>query len=171
MTKRLITLARITAIRQGIPEDLLLGIMKIETTYRTIFHRTAENILTITGAVLCRLFRFKMKNYTIGCCQVGIASILSYFNHAYYGHSKRIAHIKFVWIRHLLYAMTARGSIEICAWKLTETYLSAMYKSKDTSDAYREIGYRYNGTFSYGIMLDNICLAFRRDGTNFTWKY
>jgi hypothetical protein len=149
------------ALDNDIPPDLLLGILTIEMTYRTILHRAIELVCVLVSALLCVIFRRRMKNYTISVSQVGITTILSYFGVQHYIHSKHLSEFKISWLKYIFSAMRFSVSVQICADRLSDTYLAAVQELLNQSMAYRKVGYEYNGRWVYGIMLDNLCETLR----------
>ncbi len=145
------------ADKYAIPCELLIGVYDIETTYRKWYHRWAENTLVFIGALMNILFHIRIRNFTIGRCQVGIATILCRFGFPRYRHCAEIDKLSLGEFKYIIKAMTIRGSIDCCAWALKGYYQEEMMFANDVHTAIINVGQRYNGTYTYGILLDKIC--------------
>lgn len=144
------------SIKYDIPKELLIGIFTIETTYRKFYHRLAENILTVLSIVLNILFNGKVKNYTVGRCQIGLATILSLSGNYKYRHSKHITNLTFKDLLIIMKAMNFKGSVEVCASHLRVLYEKELSRGADEEILIRRIGEEFNGRYIYGLILEDM---------------
>ncbi|MEG1725928.1 MAG: hypothetical protein RR313_11090 [Anaerovoracaceae bacterium] len=142
------------AQKYAIPYELLMGTYTLETTYRKWYHRFAENSLVVFSAFLNFLFRKRIRNFTIGKCQVGLATILSHCGIPRYRHCAVIDKLTFKELGLLIRAMKMQGSLDCCAWALSGFYQDEMTFTNSIHSAIVSIGERYNGTYTYGVLLD-----------------
>ena len=144
-----------TATEYSLPSALLYGVFTLETTYRRWYHRTAENILVVAMFFLNRLTGKPIRNFTIGCCQIGLATILTRHGHPKYRHSISLGNLSFEEFKVILYGMTFKASVECCAWTLSQYYADEMIRTNDLHTAIRNVGELFNGSHTYGILLEH----------------
>ena len=140
------------------PPKLLLGIYILETTYRKRHHRIAENSLTVLSIMLHLLFRRKIRNFTIGCCQVGLTTLLSMSGNLRYRHAKHIGELSFKDISTILDGMSFKGSVAACAKWLENAFMKELYRNTSGKEniLVRHLGQEYNGRYTYGLLLEDI---------------
>lgn len=117
-----------------VPSELLMGIYVLETTYRKWYHRILENVLTIMSILLNFIFKRRVKNYTIGPFQVGLATLLTNAGHPRYRHCLQLEKIDMKEFKIILEGMTFRGSAKACAQHLEKVYLREVVRSKDIDE-------------------------------------
>lgn len=150
------------SIKHCIPEELLLGIFILETTYRKWYHRTIENLFVIASILAHILFLRSVKNYTIGCCQIGLANLLISFDRPRYRHSLKLDDLTYVDLVIIIKGMFYRNNIQSCA-NLTEVLYNREISRGSSKDIIiRRVGEEYNGKYTYGLMLENICSDINR---------
>lgn len=138
----------------NISSDTLFCICCIERICRPYYQRCVEYFFTVIGIILNLIFRIPLKNYTVGCCQIGLANILRYNGFSFYGHLDKIYKFRPNMVIPVLKAFSPRWSIKICAF-LIEDY-SNKFKATSISNYNKQLGFRYNGTIEYGILLNNL---------------
>lgn len=144
--------------KYGVNSNTLLSIFAIETFYRPFYFRIVEYCAVIIGCFQCLLLKKPMKNYTIGKCQLGIATILNFYGGSYYQHSQRILihSAKEAW--QILCAISTDRCIEILAYRLQPIADRAKKIYPDKYKSYlRYIGEQFNGRYSYGMLLTEVC--------------
>ena len=141
----------------GIDSNVLLGIYAIETFYRPFYFRLVEYFLVVVGGFNCLLLKRPLKNFTIGKCQLGLATILNYYGYDYYQHSKYISIKSFVEIGKLMSIISTDKCIEILAYKL-KTIVNRgdrIYPNRNRN-YFRYIGEQFNGRYSYGMLFSEV---------------
>ena len=87
------------------------GIIQIETTYRKKYFRICEYLALTIGIVFNLLLKRPIKNYTIGICQVGISTILSYYGKETYQHLDRIDKLSFCDVYNIIKSIYYKNNI------------------------------------------------------------
>lgn len=139
-----------------IPQNLLVGIYLIETSFRPWYFRIGENILVIFCSILNLLFKKPFKNYTIGRCQIGIASILKYHGRSTYKHTKYITAITVEDLLNIIKSMYYKNNLEICSNMIVPLYKKSFYTANNYNGQLCHVGEEYNGRYSYGLLLEDI---------------
>jgi hypothetical protein len=139
------------------PSELLLGIYILETTYRKWYHRWAENTLTIISVLLNIITKRKVKNYTIGRCQIGLATILSISGSLRYRHSKKIDNLSINDLKIIIKGMSFKGSVYLCFVHLNKLYNTELLRGTNKDILIRRIGEEFNGRYIYGLLLEDLC--------------
>jgi len=148
------------ADKHGIPYEILLGIYTLETTYRVAIHRFAENSIVTILLFLNIMFGVRVKNFTIGHCQVGLATILICSGSPVYRHSKHLVGLSLQDCSTIIRAMRKNTNINCCAQYISSVYsnFASIYGVGGT--LVRRLGELYNGTYTYGLLLDNLVLSY-----------
>ena len=142
----------------GIDSNVLLGIYAIETFYRPFYFRLAEYFLVVTGCFSCLLLKRPLKNFTIGKCQLGLATILNYYGYDYYQHSQYICIKSFAELSKLMSIISTDKCIEVLAYKLKSiTDRASRIYPNGNRDSFRYIGEQFNGRYSYGMLFSEVC--------------
>lgn len=140
--------------KYDVPKDICYGIYFLETTYRNIAFRICENVVVILRIILNWIFRVPIKNYTIGCCQMGLSSILYFAGTDMYEHIDYIKRISIQQAVAIIKAMGYRHSIELMCKKVHNYYKNYSYLNKnDIMLSAVKIGELYNGKLIYGLQL------------------
>lgn len=137
--------------------SVLLSVFIIETFYRPFWMRAIEYFAVFFGCLQCLLLKLPMKNYTIGKCQLGLATILNFFGHSYYQHSRKILISSVTEMKQIFSVISNRRAIEILAYRLQPIThkASCIYPEKQKSRI-RYIGEQFNGRYSYGMLLSEV---------------
>ena len=159
MTKKQLAILREVESSHSIPANILEGVLELETTYRKWYHRFAENSATICLLLLNRLIGIPVRNFTIGYCQIGIASILSTDKRRIYRHCRYLNRFEANDIFQIIKAMGFESNLLICAELLEQIYLKEVMLTDDINIVYRRVGEEYNGTLGYGLMLEELCTS------------
>ena len=161
ISKRKCTHILNTSTTQSIPQELLLGVYMLETTYRKWYHRIAENALTILSVILCIFFKRPVRNYTIGCCQIGLATLLTISGRARYRHSAQIDNLKWDDLACIMRGMTFSRNVEVCSKHLKNLLDRELIRGTMYNTAIRNVGEDFNGKYTYGLMLEDLCMRLR----------
>lgn len=140
-----------------LPNELLLGVYILETAYRKWYHRCVENIFTILSIVLNITLKRKVKNYTIGRCQIGLATILSLSGELRYRHSKKIDNLDINDLKIIIKGMNFKGSVDLCSIHLKKLYGTELLRGTDNDILIRRVGEEFNGRYIYGLLLEDLC--------------
>ena len=136
---------------------ILLSIYMIESFFRPLPIRIVEYVFAFCGSLRCLLTSKQVKNYTIGPCQIGLATILNYYGIVNYRHKKkiRIDSVKQIWL--VFSAISTKVSLRILENSLTPICKRAKeIFSEDVDNQLYYIGEQYNGRYSYGLMLSEV---------------
>ncbi len=143
----------------NLPRGLLRTITRIEQAARPRYARIAEYSVLFLAFVRNKVFRVPIKNYTLGKCQLGISTILNYYNYGLYQHLK---HIQTLSIKQILIIYSSAMSVKqycILAKHLAPINERACNIYPDSSNEndlasrYIYIGEEFNGRYSYGLRL------------------
>lgn len=145
------------AINYSVPLELVNAIIGIETTYRKWYHRFIENFLVIVQIAFYHLLGTKIRNFTIGHCQIGIASILLFNGRNIYRHCRFIPNLEKGDTIKIIQAMRFEQNVTICINMLEKFYLKEVMQSNDIDIVFRRVGENYNGSYSYGLMVNQLC--------------
>ena len=141
----------------NIPKKVCQGIYVIESTYRNVFFRMIENIATILGIIFNYIFKIPLRNYTIGCCQVGISSILYLSGFYSYEHITHIKKLTLAEIVVILKSMHYKNNMDLLCKKILFYYEKYVYlHNMNELQAAIIIGQLYNGNYIYGLKLQEI---------------
>lgn len=141
----------------GVNSDILLSIFTIETFYRTFWMRVAEYSVVFWGCIRCLLLKKPIKNYTIGKCQLGLATILNFYGGNYYRHSQNILISSISEIKQIFSVISEEKAIKILAYQLQPIAHKAIRIYPDLrKNRIRYIGEQFNGRYSYGMLLTEV---------------
>lgn len=154
--KKYIRHLRRLSINYNMPENLLIGIYLIETSFRPLYFRVGEYVLVLLGSFLNLIFMVPLKNYTIGRCQIGIAAILQYYGKDTYKHTKYIKKITIDDFINIVKAMQYKTNFQICAEMVAGYYQKTLYTASSYNLRLRYVGEEFNGRYSYGLLLEDI---------------
>lgn len=136
---------------------VLLSVFLIETFYRPLWMRIAEYSVVFWGCVGCLLLKRPIKNYTIGKCQLGLATILNFYGGNHYQHSHKILISSVSEIRQIFSVISEENSIKILAYRLQPITHKAMRIYPNLrKNRIRYIGEQFNGRYSYGMLLNEV---------------
>jgi hypothetical protein len=146
------------ALCYTVDPDIVASIFIIETFFRPFYMRFCEYCLLLVSAMNCLIFKHPIKNYTIGCCQVGLSTILNYYGIQTYQHAHTVMLSGFADLRLMYSVISKKKSVEILTFRLAPIIQRAnrIYPNKLKSRL-NYIGTQYNGRFAYGML--------------FTWVY
>ncbi len=141
----------------GTNPNVLLSVLIIETFYRPLWMRVIEYCAVFFGCLQCLLLKLPMKNYTIGKCQLGLATILNFYGHSYYQHSRKILISTFSEIKQIFSIIINKRAIEILAYRLQPiTHKASCIYPEIQKNRIRYIGEQFNGRYSYGMLLSEV---------------
>lgn len=141
----------------NISQKVCAGIYEIESMHRNIIFRIAENSATLVGLILNYTFRVPLKNYTIGCCQIGISSILYLSGFYSYEHITYIEKLTLKEVLIIIKSMYYKNNIDLLCKKISLYYKKYKYlHTVDELQAAAIIGQLYNGKYIYGLQLQEI---------------
>jgi len=154
---REIALLRAVEVDNHLPANLLVAIFLIETKERPAYMRYGEYILVVFGAFQNTLMRKPVKNYTIGKCQLGLATILNYFGTSLYQHLEHIERFDAKDLGIVIKSVSSKIHFLILAHRVTPIYQRAtrIYES-DVENVCCYVGEQYNGRYTYGILLSEV---------------
>lgn len=136
---------------------VLLSVYTIETFYRPFWMRIVEYCAVFFGCARCLLLKRPMKNYTIGKCQLGLATILNFYGGDYYQHSRYILISSVDEIRQIFSVISEDRALEILAYRLQPiTHKAACIYPELRENRIRYIGEQFNGRYSYGMLLTEV---------------
>lgn len=142
----------------------MTSIFTIESYFRPFLFRLAEyGIVLITGTVSA-VFGSSMRNYTIGPCQLGLATICNYYGAQYYQHQPRIKLKNIKCLFQLLSVAFLSSSAKILYYRIFPLFCRAqkIYPDDKERQMYY-IGEQYNGRFSYGLMLYEVSRGLEKE--------
>lgn len=132
----------------------MAAIYAIESYFRPTMFRVGEYCIVILSGLASIFLGTPLKNYTIGVCQLGLATICNYYGANYYQHQ---AQIRFKSLKNLfdvLSVISQAQSARILLYRLSPMLIRAQnIYPKDTDQQLCYIGEQFNGRFSYGLML------------------
>ncbi len=141
----------------GVNPSILLSVFIIETFYRPFWMRIVEYSVVLFGCLGCLLLKRPIKNYTIGKCQIGLATILNFYGGNFYQHSHNIKISSISEIRQIFSIISEENSIKILAYRLQPITHKAMRIYPDLRKSrIRYIGEQFNGRYSYGMLLNEV---------------
>lgn len=141
----------------GINPSVLLSIFTVETFYRPVWMRVIEYCAVFFGCIRCLLLKIPMKNRTIGRCQLGLATILNFYEGNQYQHSYSISISSISEIRQIFSVISKERAIEILAYRLQPITRRAICIYPDVQEKrIRYIGEQFNGRYSYGMLLTEV---------------
>lgn len=145
------------AEKQKVPFCVLLGIYIIETTNRTIVYRWIEYILTFFIGFFSFLFKIRIKNYTVGVCQIGLGNILLMNFNKDKRYDKYFIINSFSEYKAIIKGFNKKNNIKLAAILIKEFILES--GNMNPNRQIRYIGQIYNGRMEYGILLSKIVQA------------
>ena len=103
------------------------------------------------------MLHIPIKNFTIGKCQLGLATILNFYGGNHYQHARFINISSFSEMKQIFSVIFMDRSIEILVFRLKPISKRAtiIFPNKQVSQL-RYIGEQFNGRYSYGLMLTDI---------------
>ena len=147
------------ALIRDVDPDLVVSIYIIESFFRPLYLRFCEYCLVLFAAMYCLVFKHPIRNYTIGCCQVGLSTILSYYGIQTYQHALTVMISNSKDMLRILSVISKRKSIDILVFRLAPIIQRAnrIYPNKLESRL-NYIGEQFNGRFAYGMLLSWVYL-------------
>lgn len=144
-------------------EAVLLSIYIVETHFRKMMYRQGEYIIAFASAIVSVLFKRPMKNYTIGKCQLGIATICNYYGGCYYQHQRYILIRGIKALGNIFSITILENTVKILNYRVLPIIKRAekIYPDNIELQMYY-IGEQFNGRYSYGLLLYEVFeLAYR----------
>lgn len=143
-----------------VPEKLshiLVSIYAIESFYRPLPFRIVEYWATACTGMLSIILGCSMKNYTIGKCQLGLATICNFYGAEYYQHQPRIQMKTIKTLRNAFSVIFLKNSVAVLSSHITPMLRRAQnIYPNNVEQQICYIGEQYNGEYSYGLMLYEI---------------
>lgn len=136
-------------------ETIMISILLIETYYRYFAIRIVEYIVVFISSILNLILNVPIKNYTVGIFQVGISYALNYDGFKMYEHVKYIKSINFRMLISILSSFYYKRNIHISFYRILGYYKKINLLLDDRLIS-RRIGEMYNGSYEYGILVQNI---------------
>lgn len=137
---------------------LLLGIYTMESFFRPLPYRIAEYGMLLAEGLLCPLRGGRVRNYTIGPCQLGLSTLLRYQGYSVELHCKRVPIPTIGAFLSLYRASGTAYSAEVLAYRLKAAMEQAKQQYPGRFDLQcRFVGEEFNGRYSYGLMLEQVC--------------
>ncbi|KUO49802.1 MAG: hypothetical protein APF76_00735 [Desulfitibacter sp. BRH_c19] len=138
-----------------LPSEVLYGIYLIEITYRPTYYRIGEYIVVVFRLILSVLFKVPIKNYTIGKCQIGLGTIISYYGYTNANvYSKEIYNVTLEQAIIIIKCFMWDYNSRVFAWRLRVLFVH--YNTNDFRSLVRNIGHAYNGKLVYGLVLEKL---------------
>ncbi len=149
-----------------LPKGLLVSILLIETKCRPLYFRIAEYIAMLIDVIINRIINRPIKNYTVGKCQLGVASILNYLGDNIYPYVEYIPRLNKNQAILLMKALFSDEYYKILAYKIKPIYNRAIniYSPLDLKNVICFIGEQYNGKYTYGLLLSTIVEEYNNSG-------
>lgn len=139
---------------------VMLSIYAIESYYRPFAFRIIEYMATIFWGILSVIFKIPMRNYTIGSCQLGIATICNYFGEDYYEHQTKIILSKLRTLIEALSVIPLRNTVKILEKHITPILRRAIRIYPDNIEQQLcYVGEQFNGRYYYGLTLCETYMA------------
>ncbi|MBE7031948.1 MAG: hypothetical protein E7401_03180 [Ruminococcaceae bacterium] len=146
-----------------IPYKICSGIIQIETTYRKRYFRICEYVVLMISIVLNLLLKRPIKNYTIGICQVGISTILSYYGKNTYQHLEKINRLSFCDAYNIMKAIYYKNNILVFCYRISCICGKSYFEKYSESQQAQIVGEEYNGKYLYGLRLQALVEDMLRD--------
>ena len=142
--------------------DIVVSIYIIESFFRPFYMRFCEYCLLFAAAMYSLVFKHPIRNYTIGCCQVGLSTILNYYGIQTYQHAHTVLIPSFSDLMRIYGIISKRKSVEILIFRLAPIIQRAnrIYPNKLKSRL-NYIGTQFNGRFAYGMLFSWVYLQER----------
>jgi len=147
----------IASKEHGIRPSIIKGIYLIENYYRPAHKRVVEYILAFSFAIINIFFNVPIKNYTLGHFQLGITSMLFYSNVKKCKiHDRKIQKLSLEEVFHIIHYCNYNENLTLTCKKVFDIKRKLEIKWGDRDSNIGRIGELYNGTVSYGFLLQLI---------------
>lgn len=152
---------RTMSLKYDVPYEIILGIYLIETYFRRYWFRLIEYAYLILSLVLFLTVSRKIPNLTIGRFQLGIGTYLSSRGFYEFTHSKIINTNNKSIVAIVFQSLFWDNHINFSAIHIANIYKET--KDLDYKRSLRYTGSKYNGNFSYGLLLEEICINLNKN--------
>ncbi|MBQ2931879.1 MAG: hypothetical protein IJE62_03410 [Clostridia bacterium] len=105
------------------------------------------------GIGLNLLFKRPLKNYTIGICQVGISTILSYYGKKTYQHLEKIDRLSLGDVCNIIKGIYYKNNILVFCYRISYICGKSYFGEYTESQQAQIVGEEYNGKYLYGLRL------------------
>ena len=151
--------------REHCDHRILLGIYTLESFYRPLPLRMAEYGMLLSEGLLSPVRGGKIKNYTIGPCQLGLSTLLRDQGYQVELHCKQVPVPSIGAFLGLFRAASTAFSAQVLAHRLRDAMEKAALDAPERFDLRcRYIGQVFNGRYSYGLLLERVCHLIEQNG-------